>query len=105
MNRSVSNSNNLNSGFANLSGASKNKINDGLGADNLSKRGGLKRFVLASILGGAIMVVGYAVFEALFFNLNQALAFVPFNCMQWAAGVAAATALFPAVRAAGRALK
>jgi uncharacterized membrane protein len=69
------------------------------------KRGGLKRFVLASILGGAIMVGGYAIFEALFFNLNQAIVTIPLNCVQWAGGVAAATALFPAVRAADRALK
>jgi uncharacterized membrane protein len=67
--------------------------------------GGLKRFILASILGGAIMVGGYAIFEAIFFNLNQAMATVPFNCVQWAGGVAAALALFPAVRAADKAMK
>jgi uncharacterized membrane protein len=71
----------------------------------MMKRGGLKRFILASILGGAIMVGGYAVFETLFFNLNQALVTIPFNCVQWAGGVAAATALFPAARAIDRALK
>jgi uncharacterized membrane protein len=71
----------------------------------LMKRGDLKRFVLASILGGAIMVGGYAIFEALFFNLNQAIATVPLNSVQWAGGVAAAAALFPAVKAADRALK
>jgi uncharacterized membrane protein len=70
-----------------------------------SRRGGLKRFILASILGGAIMVGGYALFETLFFNLNQAIVTVPFNCVQWAGGVAAAAALFPAVRAVDRALK
>jgi uncharacterized membrane protein len=65
---------------------------------SLMKQGDWKRFVLASILGGAIMVGGYALFEAFFFNINQALASVPFNCIQWAGGVAAATALFPAAR-------
>jgi uncharacterized membrane protein len=72
---------------------------------NQARPGGLKRFILASVLGGAIMVGGYAIFETLFFNLNQAIVTVPFNCVQWAGGVAAATALFPAVRAVDRALK
>jgi uncharacterized membrane protein len=61
-------------------------------------RGGMKRFILASVIGGAIMVGGYAIFEMFFFNINQALAAVPFNCIQWIGGVAAAIALFPAVR-------
>ncbi|MDR1043361.1 MAG: ECF transporter S component [Clostridiales Family XIII bacterium] len=75
-------------------------------ADSIAaKRGGLKRFILASILGGAIMVGGYAIFETLFFNLNQALVTIPLNCVQWAGGVAAATALYPAARAVDRALK
>jgi uncharacterized membrane protein len=69
-----------------------------------AKRGDLRRFILASVLGGAIMVGGYALFEVFFFNGNQALAGVPFNCIQWAGGVVAASALFPAVRAVGRTL-
>jgi uncharacterized membrane protein len=69
------------------------------------KRGGLKRFILASVLGGAIMVGGYALFEAFFFNVNQALAAIPFNCIQWAGGVLAATALFPAARVIEKTLK
>jgi uncharacterized membrane protein len=94
-----------------LSLQERDKNNPGAGAgarpaDSVAaRRGGLKRFILASILGGAIMVGGYAIFETLFFNLNQAIATVPFNCVQWAGGVAAATVLFPAVKAAGRALK
>jgi uncharacterized membrane protein len=64
-----------------------------------ASRSGLARFVLASVIGGAIMVGGYALFEAFFFNVNQALAGAPFNCVQWAGGVAAAAALYPAARA------
>jgi uncharacterized membrane protein len=71
----------------------------------LMKQGDWKRFVLASALGGAIMVGGYALFETFFFNANQALAAIPFNCIQWAGGVLAATALFPSARAVERILK
>ncbi|MDR3305862.1 MAG: ECF transporter S component [Clostridiales Family XIII bacterium] len=58
---------------------------------------GFRRFVIAAVIGGAIMVAGYAIFEAFFFNLNQALASIPFNAVQWAGGVIVAAALFPAV--------
>ena len=55
------------------------------------------RFLFASIIGGAIMVVGYALFEAFFFNLNQAIVTIPFNAIQWGGGVVVAMALYPAV--------
>ena len=58
----------------------------------------LYRFLFASIIGGAIMVVGYAVFEAFFFNTNQAIAAIPFNAIQWGGGVVVAVALYPAVK-------
>jgi uncharacterized membrane protein len=72
---------------------------------NPARRGGLLRFILAAALGGAIMVGGYALFEASFFNFAQAVGSVPFNCIQWVGGVAVATALFPAVRIVERTLK
>ncbi|MDR0518628.1 MAG: ECF transporter S component [Clostridiales Family XIII bacterium] len=71
---------------------------------SLMREGGMKRFTLASVLGGAMMVGGYALFESMFFNVNQAIASVPFNCVQWAGGVIAAAALFPAVRAVEKSL-
>lgn len=55
------------------------------------------RFLIASIVGGAIMVAGYAIFEMFFFNLNQAIATIPFNAIQWGGGVVVAVALYPAV--------
>jgi uncharacterized membrane protein len=63
----------------------------------LTYRKSFKRFLSGSIIAGAVMVAGYAVFEGFFFNLNQALAAIPFNAVQWAGGVAAAAALYPAV--------
>jgi uncharacterized membrane protein len=89
----------------NRSVTSPGDVGDSLDGGGSAKRCGLKRFVLASILGGAIMVGGYAVVEALFFNFNQAIASVMSNSIQWAGGVIAAAALFPAIRAAGRAFK
>ncbi|GHU61834.1 membrane protein [Clostridia bacterium] len=62
------------------------------------------RYVSASVLGGAIMVGGYAVFEACAFNLNQALAAIPFNAVQWGAGVLVASALYPAITRIRRAI-
>jgi uncharacterized membrane protein len=71
----------------------------GLAAGALLMRSkSLFRYIFAAILGGAIMVVGYAVFEAFFFNLNQAIATIPFNAIQWAGGVVVAAALYPAIR-------
>jgi uncharacterized membrane protein len=77
----------------------------GLVCGSLMRAGSLKRFVLASALGGAIMVGGYAIFEALAFTPYQAIASIPFNCIQWAGGVIAAIALFPAVKAAEKSLR
>ena len=59
---------------------------------------GFGRFLLGSILGGGIMVAGYAIFEFLMFNANQAIGSIPFNAIQWAGGVLVACALFPVVR-------
>jgi uncharacterized membrane protein len=58
---------------------------------------GLPRFALASVTGGAIMVAGYAIFEALFFNVPQAIAAIPFNAVQWLAGVVVAVILYPVI--------
>ncbi|MDR3224776.1 MAG: ECF transporter S component [Clostridiales Family XIII bacterium] len=77
----------------------------GLVCGSLMRTGDMKRFVLASVLGGAIMVGGYAIFEAIAFTPYQAIAAVPFNCIQWAGGVIAAAALFPAVKVVERSLR
>jgi hypothetical protein len=61
----------------------------------LMEYAGFARFVVASVLGGAIMVAGYAAFGIVLFNLNQALAAAPFDLIQWVCGVAAAAAFYP----------
>ena len=63
----------------------------------LMERAGFGRFFIASAIGGAIMVGGYAVFDAILFNMYQAMASFPFNCAQWVCGVAVALAFYPAV--------
>lgn len=68
----------------------------------LMKNAKLPRFVLACVLGGAIMVVGYGVFEIFAFGWAYAIGALPFNLIQWAAGVAVAAALYyPVKRAKG----
>jgi len=63
----------------------------------LMERAGFPRYLISSVIGGAIMVGGYAAFEIMLFNVNQALASFPFNGAQWACGVAVAIAFYPAV--------
>jgi len=63
----------------------------------LMRRAGFARFFIAAVTGGAIMVGGYAAFDTALFNVNQAMAGIPFNMVQWACGVAVAAAVYPAV--------
>ena len=62
------------------------------------------RFLIASIIGGAIMVLGYAAFDVALMSIGQssvnislAIASIPFNLIQWAAGVAVAAAVYPVI--------
>jgi uncharacterized membrane protein len=64
----------------------------------LMKKGGFGRFAWVSVLGGAIMVAGYALFEWIFFGWTYAVGTVSFNLIQWVAGVAGAWALYYPVR-------
>jgi len=69
----------------------------GLICGKLMEREGFARFFFAAAAGGAIMTGGYAAFETLLFNLNQALVAVPFNIIQWVCGVAVAAAFYPVI--------
>ncbi|MCL2493423.1 MAG: ECF transporter S component [Clostridiales bacterium] len=70
----------------------------GLICGRIASGGTLRRFVFVTIVCALLMTGGYALFEALFFNVNQALVGIPFNLAQGAAGVIVAAAIFPAVR-------
>ena len=70
----------------------------------LMKRAGIKRFVTASVIGGAIMVGGYFIADIAIASLNTAsvnlslaIASLPPNVIQWVCGVAVAAAFYPAV--------
>ncbi|MDR0885777.1 MAG: ECF transporter S component [Clostridiales Family XIII bacterium] len=75
----------------------------GLAAGFIAKNGKYQTFVIASIVGGAIMVAGYFTFEIFFIyglNLKLALTAAGFNAIQWAGGVIVAAALYPAIKLA-----
>lgn len=64
------------------------------------------RFVLASIIGGSIMFVGYFIYEVLFMGgWGYAVQTLVGNLIQWAGGVAGAIALYHPVKRIKGALK
>ena len=52
------------------------------------------KFVFASIIGGAIMVCGYGIYEFFVFGAAYALTSLPFNLIQWSGGVGIALLLY-----------
>ncbi len=70
----------------------------GLVCAMIIKKAKFPGFVFACILGGAIMVVGYGVFEWIAFGWTYAMGTIIFNLIQWAAGVAGAVALYYPVK-------
>jgi len=56
------------------------------------------KFVIACIAGGAFMVVGYGIYELIFFGAGTAMASLPFNLIQWAGGVIIALPLYKAIK-------
>ena len=61
----------------------------------LMKRGEFPRFLMACIIGGAIMVVGYGLYEAVFMGgWGYVTATLIGNLIQWAGGVAGAAVLY-----------
>jgi len=82
----------------------------GLVCGVLMKRAGFAPFLVASVIGGAIMVSGYFASDIVIASLNMAgavnaasvnltlaLASLPPNIIQWICGVAVAAAFYPAV--------
>ena len=66
----------------------------GLACAMICKDGSFKRFVLACVVGGIIMVVGYGAFEAIAFGLSVAIANLPYNLIQFTGGIIAAIAFY-----------
>jgi uncharacterized membrane protein len=71
-----------------------------------SKNSGFIRFVLASILAGAIMVIGYGLYELVFMGgWGYASATIIPNLIQWIGGVAGGIALYFPIKRIGASLK
>ncbi len=65
----------------------------------IMKNGELPKFILACVTGGAIMVVGYGAYEAIFMGgWGYVTATAIANLIQWAGGVAGAMALYYPVK-------
>lgn len=60
----------------------------------IMKNAKLPRFIFACVIGGAIMVAGYGLYEWIVFDWAYAIGAVPFNLIQWVAGVVGAVALY-----------
>lgn len=67
----------------------------GLTAGLLMRKKKFWSYGLACLTGGAIMTLGYAIYEYFIFGYAYAIGDVPSNLIQWGASVAAALILFP----------
>ena len=66
----------------------------GIVCGTLMFKGSFAKFVFASVVGGAIMVAGYGLYEIFVFGTAYALTSLPFNLIQWAGGVGIALLLY-----------
>jgi uncharacterized membrane protein len=67
----------------------------GLAAGSLMLKRKFWAYTLACVLGGAIMVLGYALYETAIFSFPTAVANGLLNLVQWGGGVAIALILYP----------
>ncbi len=70
----------------------------GLTAGTLMKSGRFPAYIAACVIGGAIMTLGYALFETFVFTFPVAIADVPPNLIQWGGSVVIAVILYPVVK-------
>jgi len=73
----------------------------GLIVGSMTAKQSLPRYILACVLGGAVMVAGYGVYEWVMFDAAYAVASLPFNLVQWAGSVIMASVLYGAVKRLG----
>lgn len=64
----------------------------------MMKKAGFPRFLLTCILAGAVMVVGYGIYEVFLGGWGRAYGGLVQNLIQWIAGVAAAAVLYYPVK-------
>jgi uncharacterized membrane protein len=70
----------------------------------LSKKRSFAPYIVACVIGGAIMTAGYFVYEICVFGIAYALTSVPYNLAQWGGNVVVAAALYPVAGRVGTAL-
>ena len=70
----------------------------GLVAAIIMKKGQFWLYVIACITGGAIMTVGYALYETCIFGFAVAIANAPFNLIQWGGSVLIAALIYPVAK-------
>lgn len=66
----------------------------GLTAGLLMKNRKFWVYILACVIGGAIMTVGYAIYETFVFGFPTAIANAPANLFQWGVSIVIAAVLF-----------
>jgi uncharacterized membrane protein len=64
----------------------------------MAKNRRLPMYIIASIICGAVMTLGYAVYETAVFGLAYAIGALPYNLLQWGGSIAAAIVLYPAAK-------
>ncbi len=69
----------------------------GLVVGLMSKKGSFALYAAACIISGAIMTIGYALFELPVFGIAYAVTSIPFNLAQWGINVVVAVALYPVI--------
>jgi len=60
----------------------------------INKNNSFKRYLIACVVGGVIMVVGYSSFEAVMFGISVALANLPYNLIQFAGTIIVAIVFY-----------
>lgn len=62
----------------------------------ISRKRTFALYAVACIIGGALMTVGYAVYELCLFGFAYAATSAPYNLAQWGGNIAVALILYPA---------
>ena len=70
----------------------------GLAASRIMKKGRFGFYVTACLIGGAIMTLGYALYETCIFGFAVAVSNAPGNLIQWGGSVVIAALLYPVAK-------
>lgn len=74
------------------------KATMGFVAGTITKKQTFASYVIACIVGGAIMTFGYGFYEFVMFGASYALASIPYNLIQWVGSAVLACVLYGVVK-------